>query len=169
MFKVNFLSKAYVKPKKSVGRKVCQLITFDLPYLSIQYTQKIIIYRGVDFENMVEKLKDGLSVVLQDFYQLAGNLGRDEDGVVRVEYDDDSNGVEVAVASMEAREVAELMTAESANDLIDLVPLNGVYNLEGFHRPLLAIQVLLIACELVYVLVFYHQKMLRAQNLSSIC
>lgn len=145
MFKVRFLSKGYVKPKKSLGRKVCQLVTFDLPYLSLQYTQKILIYRGVHFEDMVEKLKDGLGFVLQDFYQLAGKLGKDADGVLRVEYDDDSNGVEVVVASMEEREVSEVMAAESANDLINLVPLTGVYNLEGFHRPLLAIQVLLLS------------------------
>ncbi|WOH06744.1 hypothetical protein DCAR_0626172 [Daucus carota subsp. sativus] len=105
---------------------------------------------------MVDKLKDGLSVVLQDFYQLAGSLGRDEDGVVRVEYDDDSNGVEVVVASMEVREVSELMTAESANDLIDLVPLTGVYNLEGFHRPLLAIQLTKLKDGLVLGCAFNH-------------
>ncbi|KAK1366585.1 BAHD acyltransferase DCR [Heracleum sosnowskyi] len=156
MFKVRFLSKAYVKPKKSLGKKFCQLVTFDLPYLSVQYTQKILIYRGVEFEDMVEKLKDGLSVVLQDFYQLAGNLGKDQDGVLRVEYDDDSNGVEVVVASMEARTVSELMAAESANDLINLVPLTGVYNLEGFHRPLLAIQLTKLKDGLVLGCAFNH-------------
>ncbi|KAL8095874.1 hypothetical protein AgCh_037019 [Apium graveolens] len=105
---------------------------------------------------MVQKLKDGLSVVLQDFYQLAGNLERDEDGVVRVEYDDDSNGVELVVASLEARTVSEVMDAESANDLINLVPLTGVYNLEGFNRPLLAIQLTKLKDGLVLGCAFNH-------------
>ncbi|KAJ1391017.1 Transferase [Sesbania bispinosa] len=90
---------------------------------------------------MVKKLKDGLSVVLEDFYQLAGKLGKDEEGVFRVEYDDDMAGVEVIEAVADEIEVASLTVPESNNSTFkQLVPYTGIFNLEGMHRPLLAIQ-----------------------------
>ncbi|KAE8682328.1 cytochrome P450 76C1-like [Hibiscus syriacus] len=46
-----------------------------------------------ELEAKVEKLKDGLRVVLEEFYQLGGKLGKDEDGVFRVDYDDDMDGL----------------------------------------------------------------------------
>ncbi|KAF7116453.1 hypothetical protein RHSIM_RhsimUnG0027800 [Rhododendron simsii] len=88
----------------------------------------------------MERLKDGLGVVLGEFYQLAGKLGKDEDGVLRVEYDDEMKGVEVAAATAEQIEIGDLVAEESASKLKDLVPYNGIANVEGLHRPLLAIQ-----------------------------
>ncbi|CAK9185055.1 unnamed protein product [Ilex paraguariensis] len=140
MVKVTVLNKTHVKPKKPLGRRECQLITFDLPYLGFYYNQKVLIYKGENFEDLVDKLKDGLSVVLEDFYQLAGKLGKDEDGVFKVEYDDDMDGVEVAVAAAEGIEVADLMEDEGTAKLKELVPYNLILNLEGLHRPLLAVQ-----------------------------
>ncbi|KAA8539941.1 hypothetical protein F0562_026633 [Nyssa sinensis] len=140
--KVQVLSKTHVKPKKPLGRRECQLVTFDLPYLAFYYNQKLLIYKGghQDFDNIVEKLKDGLGVVLQDFYQLAGKLGKDEDGVFRVEYDDDMGGVEVVAAVAEEIETADLMEEEGSAKLKELLPYNAILNLEGLHRPLLAVQ-----------------------------
>lgn len=53
--KVKVLNKSYVKPKDAIGRKECQLVTYDLPYLAFRYTQKLLIYKGDDFEGMVDK------------------------------------------------------------------------------------------------------------------
>ena len=146
MASVKILSKAHVNPKKSIGRRECQLVTFDLPYIAFYYNQKLLIYKGgdSDFEERVEKFEEGLGVVLEEFYQLAGKLGKDEEGVFRVEYDDDMDGVEVAVAAAEEIGIADLIVEEGTEMLKELVPYNGVLNFEGLHRPLLAVQVIIM-------------------------
>ncbi|KAK6155674.1 hypothetical protein DH2020_009922 [Rehmannia glutinosa] len=138
---VKIISTTNVKPKKPIGRKECQLVTFDLPYLAFYYNQKLLIYKGCDnFEEILEKLKDGLVIVLEEFYQLAGKLEKDEDGVFKVVYDDDVDGVEVVAAAAEDMEVAELTAEEGTSKFKELLPYNGVLNLEGLQRPLLAVQ-----------------------------
>ncbi|KAK9724666.1 hypothetical protein RND81_05G090800 [Saponaria officinalis] len=153
--KVKITKKYNVKPKKNIGKKECQLITFDLPYLGFFYNQKLLIYKGngSDYEEMVGKLKDGLSRVLEEFYQLGGKLGRDDDGVFKVMYDDDMDGVEVLEAILDhdgnnddgdnhdsmVANVDELASKE-ISFMKDLIPYNGILNLEGLHLPLLAIQ-----------------------------
>lgn len=139
---VKISTKTHVMPSKKLGRRECQLVTFDLPYLAFYYNQKLLFYRGSDFGDMVGKLKDGLGVVLEDFYQLAGKLGKDEEGVFRVEFDDDMEGVEVVEAFAEGIEVADLTVEEGTVALKELIPYNGILNLEGQRSPLLAIQVI---------------------------
>ncbi|KAJ0099497.1 hypothetical protein Patl1_20165 [Pistacia atlantica] len=138
---VKVTGKTHVKPDKIIGRRECQLITFDLPYLAFYYNQKLLLYKGnEEFDAMVDKLKDGLKVVLEEFYQLAGKLGKDEEGVFRVEYDDEMEGVEVSEAVAEEIGVDDLTVEEGTNSLKDLIPYNNILNLEGLHRPPLAIQ-----------------------------
>lgn len=142
--RVRISSKTHVMPGKKLGRRECQLVTFDLPYLAFYYNQKLLFYRGIgEFEDMVGKLKDGLSVVLEDFYQLAGRLGKDEEGVFRVEYDDEMDGVEVVEATAEGIEIGDLTVEDGTGTLKELIPYNGILNFEGLHRPLLAVQVTL--------------------------
>ncbi|GMJ13575.1 EMBRYO DEFECTIVE 3009, DEFECTIVE IN CUTICULAR RIDGES, PERMEABLE LEAVES3 [Hibiscus trionum] len=140
MSKVKITSKTHVKPGKIIGKKECQLVTFDLPYLAFYYNQKLLFYKCGEFEEKVEKLKDGLKVVLEEFYQLGGKLGKDDEGVFRVDYDDDMDGVEVSEAIAEGIAVDELAADEGTSSLKDLIPYNGVLNLEGLHRPLLSVQ-----------------------------
>ncbi|KAL3524302.1 hypothetical protein ACH5RR_017136 [Cinchona calisaya] len=142
MGKVKVLGKTNVKPRKEIGRKECQLVTFDLPYLAFYYNQKLLIYKGVvgEFEKAVEELKESLSVVLEEFYQMAGKLGKDEEGAFRVEYDDDMNGVEVVVAEAQEIAVADLTHDQGFLKFKELLPYNNVLNLEGLHRPLLSLQ-----------------------------
>ncbi|GKV31192.1 hypothetical protein SLEP1_g39908 [Rubroshorea leprosula] len=142
MVKVKVTGKSQVKPGKDIGRRECQLVTFDLPYLAFYYNQKLLFYRGGDgFEEKVEKLKDGLRVVLEEFYQLAGKLGKDEEGVFRVEYDDEMDGVEVVEAVAEGISIDDLAAEEEVTSTMkQLIPFNGILNLEGLHRPLLAVQ-----------------------------
>ncbi|KAL0371722.1 UNVERIFIED_CONTAM: BAHD acyltransferase DCR [Sesamum calycinum] len=138
---VKTLTTTNVKPKKPIGRKECQLVTFDLPYLAFYYNQKLLIYKGCeDFEDVVEKLKDGLALVLEEFYQLAGKLDKDEDGVFKVVYDDDMDGVEVVAAAADELMVEELTAEEGTSKFKELLPYNGILNLEGLQRPLLAVQ-----------------------------
>ncbi|CAA3031276.1 BAHD acyltransferase DCR [Olea europaea subsp. europaea] len=139
---VKILTTTNVKPKKPLGKRECQLTTFDLPYLAFYYNQKLLIYKGgeADFEDIVEKLKDGLGLVLEDFHQLAGNLGKDEDGVFKVVYEDDMDGVVVLVAAAEELAVEDLTAEEGTTKFKELIPYYRVLNLEGLHRPLLAVQ-----------------------------
>ncbi|KAK7279921.1 hypothetical protein RJT34_24982 [Clitoria ternatea] len=133
--------KSHVKPNKKIGKKEYQLVTFDLPYLYFYYNQKLIFYKGNDeFEDMVKKLKHGLSVALVDFHQLAGRVGKDEEGVFRVEYDDDMAGVEITEAILEEIQVEHLTVPEGRTIFRDLVPYSGIFNFEGMHTPLLAVQ-----------------------------
>ncbi|KAK4492753.1 hypothetical protein RD792_000072, partial [Penstemon davidsonii] len=138
---VKIVTSTNVKPKKIIGRKECQLVTFDLPYLAFYYNQKLLFYKGCEnFEEIVEKLKDGLVLVLEEFYQLAGKLEKDEDGVFKVVYDDDMVGVEVVTAVAEEVDVAELTAEDGTSKFKELLPYNGILNLEGMQRPLLAVQ-----------------------------
>lgn len=144
---VKTLTTTHVKPRKPIGRRECQLVTFDLPYLAFFYNQKLLIYKyspenGGDFEGMVEKLKEGLAAALEEFYQLAGKLEKDDDGVFKVVYDDEGmDGVEVVVAEAEGVEVAEVTAEEGTlSKFKEMLPYNGVLNLEGMQRPLLAVQ-----------------------------
>ncbi|PWA66062.1 HXXXD-type acyl-transferase family protein [Artemisia annua] len=156
--KVEILSKTYVKPQKPLGRKECQLVTFDLPYIAFYYNQKLLIYKGgvEEFEDIVEKLKDGLKVVLEEFHQLAGKLDKDDEGVFKVVYDDDMEGVEFISAASENTEAADLMDEEGTIKLKELVPYNGVLNLEGLQRPLLSIQITKLKDGLVMGCAFNH-------------
>ncbi|CAN4087715.1 unnamed protein product [Withania somnifera] len=154
---VKVLKKTNVKPQKPLGKKECQLVTFDLPYLAFYYNQKLMIYKGAEnFEETVEKLKDRLALVLEDFYQLAGRLGKDEEGVFKVEYDDDMDGVEVIVAAADGIEVAHLTNEEGTTKFLDLIPYNKILNLEGLHRPLLAVQLTKLKDGLSMGLAFNH-------------
>ncbi|KAK9672616.1 hypothetical protein RND81_12G112100 [Saponaria officinalis] len=155
--KVKITKKTNVQPKNKIGKKETQLVTFDLPYLGFFYNQKLLIYKGngSDYEEMVAKLKDGLSKVLEEFHQLAGKLARDDDGVFKIVYDDDMDGVEVleAYVDLDGKEddgdeehdggmvvSAEELASKEISFMRDLIPYNGILNLEGIHRPLLAVQ-----------------------------
>ncbi|KAF5731177.1 BAHD acyltransferase [Tripterygium wilfordii] len=156
---VKITSKTHVKPNKKLGRRECQLVTFDLPYIAFYYNQKLLIYKGnngIDFEGMVGKLKEGLGVVLEEFNQLAGKLGKDEDGVFKVVYDDDTDGVEVIEASADDVSVDDLTVEEGTSALKDLIPYNNVLNLEGLQRPLLAVQLTKLKDGLAIGLAFNH-------------
>lgn len=146
MVSLKTIKKTHVKPKKKLGRTECQLVTFDLPYLAFFYNQKLMFYKCGDFEGVVAKLKDGLELVLEEFYQLAGKLGKDEEGVFKVEYDDDLDGVEVVEAVADTFAVEDLAAEEGTSIFKDLLPYNGILNWEGLHRPLLAIQVRSQSC-----------------------
>ncbi|GAB2265172.1 hypothetical protein Dimus_000237 [Dionaea muscipula] len=139
--KVKVTNKTNVQPRKKIGRRECQLVTFDLPYLAFYYNQKLLFYKGGKYEEMVVKLKDGLSSVLEEFYPLAGKLGKDDDGVLKVEYDDDMDGVEVVEAIVDDQvSVDDLVAQDDMSLLKGLLPYNEILNLEGLHRPLLAVQ-----------------------------
>lgn len=59
---------------------------------------------------------------MEEFYQLAGRIGKDDEGVFRVEYDDCMTGVEVAVAAtMEDIEITGLIEEPSAAKLKEFV------------------------------------------------
>ncbi|CAN1158729.1 BAHD acyltransferase DCR, partial [Linum perenne] len=165
---VKITSKTHVKPaSKTIGRKECQLTTFDLLHLAFYYNQKILIYDesngsdgSFDFADVAGKIKESLGVVLDEFYQLAGKIGKDVEGVFRVEYDDgdaDVEGVEVAEAVAEGICVADLTAEEKSHVLMKkLLPFNWVLNIDGTHRPLLAVQLTKLKDGLAIGLAFNH-------------
>ncbi|CAN8252143.1 unnamed protein product [Cochlearia groenlandica] len=166
--KIKIMSKTQVKPNKPIlGKKQFNLTTFDLPYLAFYYNQKFLLYKFQNlldlqeptFQNdVVEKLKDGLGLVLEDFYQLAGKLAKDEEGVFRVEYDEDGeiNGVEFTVAEADDVSVDDLTAKDGTGKFKELVPYNEILNLEGLSRPLLAVQVTKLKDGLAVGLAFNH-------------
>ncbi|XP_043725659.1 BAHD acyltransferase DCR-like [Telopea speciosissima] len=142
---VKVTNKSVVLPRKELGGRECPLVTFDLPFLTFYYNQKLLLYKGQggideNWEEMVGKMKESLEEILVDFYPLAGKLGKDEEGVIRVDCDADNVGVEVVEAVAAGVGVAELGEDESSPLLQEIVPYTGVLNLEGFRRPVLAVQ-----------------------------
>ncbi|XP_052178015.1 BAHD acyltransferase DCR [Diospyros lotus] len=160
--KLRTLSKTHVRPRKPVGRRECQLITFDLPYVAFFYNQKLLLYKAASatgdagFDDAVRRLTEGLEIALEEFHQLAGKLGKDEDGVFKVEYDDEMAGVEVLAAAADDVEVADLVVEEGGSKLKELVPYNGILNVEGLHRPLLAVQITRLRDGIVLGCAFNH-------------
>ncbi|XXG88236.1 hypothetical protein AAC387_Pa12g0475 [Persea americana] len=137
---VKVIRKTKIIPKK-VEKRECPLVTFDLPYVTFYYNQKVLLYKGVDYEAMVGKLKLGLRVVLESFYPLSGRLGKDEEGVLIMEKcGEEDGGVEVVEAEALGLCVEDLTGDKAYSLLQEIVPFTGVLNLEGFHLPLLALQ-----------------------------
>lgn len=140
-----------VQPSKKPELATCPLATFDLPYITFYYNQKLLLYKTTpeqQFTDIVSKLKDGLTEALGYFSPLAGRLSQDDKKALYVKCNGDEGfegGVEVLEAAAEGVEVAELAVegnqAEKEKIMQELIPYTGVMNLEGFNRPLLAIQV----------------------------
>ena len=122
------------------GTSRCVLATFDLPYITFYYNQKLLLYRtAVDFPEAVARLTAALSDALRVFYPLAGRIRQDADGALTVEGDE---GAEVLEAEAEGVAVDELAGGDCGERVMQqLVPYTGVMNLEGLRRPLLAVQV----------------------------
>lgn len=132
---------------RSIERPPCPLVTFDLPYITFYYNQKLLLYKtsgeGEEgFESVVARMKEALAEVLEYFYPLAGRIAKDEDGVLVVKCGDEEGkvGVEVIEAAAEGTAVEELAEGEATGLLQEVVPYSNVMNLEGFHRPLLAVK-----------------------------
>lgn len=88
----------------------------------------------------MKKLKEGLGLALMHFYPLSGRLGRDEEEVLLVEKcaADDTGDEVIGVEELAGDKLV-------SNILQHIVPLTRVLNLKGFHRPLLSVQVGLLA------------------------
>ncbi|XP_043715464.1 BAHD acyltransferase DCR-like isoform X2 [Telopea speciosissima] len=158
---VKVMKKDMVRPSKDLGRRECPLVTFDLPYVTFYYNQKLLLYKGQNsnfdyWEEMVGKMKEALGEILVDFYPLAGRLEMDEEGVLRVVCDADNVGVEVVEAVADDVGIAELGEDESSLLLQEIVPYTGVLNLEGFRRPLLAVQLTKVRDGLAIGCAFNH-------------
>ncbi|KAJ0966636.1 hypothetical protein J5N97_023553 [Dioscorea zingiberensis] len=137
---VKVLNKSNVLPNTPLHNPPIPLTSFDLPYITFYYNQKLLLYKckPEEFDDIVQRLKDGLGTVLEHFYPLAGRLAKDQDGVLVIECEGDSLvGAEVVQASADAVLVDDLAQSDSAHDFI---PYTGVMNLEGLHLPLLAVQ-----------------------------
>ena len=63
--------------------------TFNLPYITFYYNQKLLLYKiktaWEDFEGIVGRMKEGLATVLDHLYPLAGRIVKDEEGALVVE------------------------------------------------------------------------------------
>lgn len=148
-----------VAPSKSR----CSLATFDLPYITFYYNQKLLLYRTpvTDFPDAVARVTASLADALRVFFPLAGRIRQDADGSLAVEGDE---GAEVLEAEAEAVAVDDLAAGDCAEDLMQrFVPYTGVMNLEGLRRPLLAVQVTyLFICLFIdpYIYIYTHTQMM---------
>ncbi|WVZ91629.1 hypothetical protein U9M48_037775 [Paspalum notatum var. saurae] len=121
----------------------CALATFDLPYITFYYNQKLLLYRaaGPDFPfpDAVARMTAALADALRVFSPLAGRIRQDPaDGALAIEGDE---GAEVMEAEAEGVAVDDLVGAGGDDEVMQsLVPYTGVMNLEGLRRPLLAVQ-----------------------------
>ncbi|CAL5000508.1 unnamed protein product [Urochloa decumbens] len=119
----------------------CELATFDLPYITFYYNQKLLLYRAADFPDAVARMTAALADALRVFYPLAGRIRQDADGALAVEGDE---GAEVMEAEAEGVAVDDLAGGDCGEEaervMQHLVPYTGVMNLEGLRRPLLAVQ-----------------------------
>jgi len=147
----------------------CTLATFDLPYITFYYNQKLLLYRTtaapdfLPFPDAVARMTAALADALRVFYPLAGRIV-----VQREEDDDGGGGAGPGALAVEGDDGAEVFEAEALGVAVDdlaggdctdeaekvmqqLVPYTGVMNLEGLRRPLLAVQVSACACHPLYV------------------
>lgn len=149
--KVKVVNTSMVAPSKKTETErpaSCPLITFDVPYITFYYNQKLLLYKtstnDEELRGAVERMKEGLAAALDYFYPLAGKIAKDEDGSLIVDCSGESLvGAEVIDASAEDVSVEELAEGEATELLQEVVPYTGIMNLEGLHRPLLAVQVTL--------------------------
>jgi BAHD acyltransferase len=122
----------------------CTLATFDLPYITFYYNQKLLLYRAPDgsFPDAVERMTAALAEALRVFYPLAGRIRQGADGALAVEGDEGAEVVEAEAQGVSVDDLAGGACGEEAERVMqDLVPYTGVMNLEGLRRPLLAVQV----------------------------
>lgn len=138
---ITVLKKSCVCPVQPSDQKYCDLTTFDLPYVTFHYNQKILLYPSPSqgFASMVESLKKGLSEALVHFYPLAGRLCLDEEGILKVDCND--AGVDFIEASSDAV-LDDLKDSDSSADLmLGLIPYVHTLNSDGFFLPMVGVQV----------------------------
>ena len=122
------------------------LATFDLPYITFYYNQKLLLYRlapgDAAFHDVVARMSASLGDALAYFYPLAGRIRQGEDGgALAVEGEEGAEVVEAAAEGVSVDELAGEECGDEAERVMQhLVPYTGVMNLEGLHRPLLAVQ-----------------------------
>ncbi|CAL4999092.1 unnamed protein product [Urochloa decumbens] len=98
----------------------CTLTTFDLPYITFYYNQKLLLYRTAtdDFPDAV-----------------------DAGGALAVEGDEGAEVLEAEAEGVAVDDLAGVGRGDEAEGIVQrLVPYTGVMNLEGLRRPLLAVQ-----------------------------
>jgi BAHD acyltransferase len=136
------------------ARSRCALATFDLPYITFYYNQKLLLYRTaagapVDFPDAVARITAALADALRVFYPLAGRIRQDADGALAVEGDEGAEVLEAEAQGVAVDELAGGDCDEEAQRVMQgLVPYTGVMNLEGLRRPLLAVQVCIVSAEI---------------------
>ncbi|XP_062191382.1 BAHD acyltransferase DCR-like [Phragmites australis] len=123
----------------------CTLATFDLPYITFYYNQKLLLYRtpaaAAAFPDAVARMTAALADALRVFYPLAGRIRQVADGALAVEGHEGAEVVEAEAEGVSVVDLAEGDCAEEAERVMQhLVPYTGVMNLEGLRRPLLAVQ-----------------------------
>jgi BAHD acyltransferase len=134
--------KCCVYPARPSDQRYCELTTFDLPYVTFFYNQKIILYPSPDqgFASAVESLKKSLSEALVHFYPLAGRLCLDEDGILKVDCND--AGVDFIEASSDVVGLSNLIDCDSSSKVMQyLVPYIDTLNVDGFFLPMVGVQV----------------------------
>nr|KYP42254.1 putative acetyltransferase At3g50280 family [Cajanus cajan] len=148
---VQIVSECYVKPMGSTkeSNHLCNLTPWDIAMLSMNYIQKGLLFKKPDqhdfIENLLDRLKQSLSLTLLHFYPLSGRLvtQKSEDPSTYSIFLDCNNnyGARFLYATLD-------MTISNILSPVDVPPivesffdLHKAVNHDGHTMPLLSIQV----------------------------
>ncbi|XP_016729725.2 protein ENHANCED PSEUDOMONAS SUSCEPTIBILITY 1 [Gossypium hirsutum] len=168
---VRIISECYVTPPhvSDQSKQPYYLTTWDLVMLSVQYIQKGLLYTKPEnsceenlINNVLDRLKQSLSIALVHFYPLSGRL------VTKIEENPKSHFVFVDCTSSPGAKFIHAAVDLSVSEIVSptYVPLvvqsffdhDRAINYDGHTRPLLSIQVtelvdgVFIGCSMNHVL-----------------
>ncbi|KAG4140438.1 hypothetical protein ERO13_D06G018700v2 [Gossypium hirsutum] len=151
---VRIISECYVTPQHASDRskQPYYLTTWDIVMLSVQYIQKGLLYAKPEgnceenlISNVLDRLKQSLSIALVHFYPLAGRLA------TKIEENPKSHFVFVDCNNSPGAKFVHAAVDLSVSDIVSptYVPLvvqsffdhDRAINYDGHTRPLLSIQV----------------------------
>ncbi|TYI75676.1 hypothetical protein E1A91_D06G022800v1 [Gossypium mustelinum] len=159
---VRIISECYVTPQhfSDQSKQPYYLTTWDLVMLSVQYIQKGLLYTKPEnsceenlINNVLDRLKQSLSIALVHFYPLSGRL------VTKIEENPVSFPVDLSVSDIVSPTYVPLVVQSFFDH-------DRAINYDGHTRPLLSIQVtelvdgVFIGCSMNHVLgdgaTFWH-------------
>ncbi|KAK9698956.1 hypothetical protein RND81_08G143400 [Saponaria officinalis] len=152
---IKHISECFIKPKYSVDESNClyYLTPWDLSMLSFHYIQKGLLFaklsptidRDYSIDNLIDRLKESLSITLVHFYPLAGQLSiqTDENRHECLVFVDCNKGpgarfIQASLDLTISNVVSPSYVPQVVHSLFDH---DRAVNCDGHVRPLISVQV----------------------------